>query len=256
MGLIQTYSSKEALPPKVYRIAFDESWYPLDLYDKKEYTSLFSKDILQSIASDQHFFVQLVRTDDVDLLIDLDSEEFDGVLASILLYGEYEGKYISSKPYYLLGPVLVVSTRSHINSVKDLNGKTIGVISGGRPVEKLYKHTSAAFIFYDYNDRGKLIEDVANDVINGMILDEMTAHEFTNSEMYRNQLKIASVPLNNDGLRLIMKNTPENEKIIIKFNKGLEEIEENGVYTQLLKKWGLFNPDSYGKSINSTKIRK
>ena len=56
-------------------------------------------------------------------------------------------------PYYLLGPVLVVSASSHITSLKDLNGKNIGIISGSEQISSLSKNPSINFTFYDYNNR-------------------------------------------------------------------------------------------------------
>lgn len=97
-----------------------------------------------------HFSVQIVRIGSENRLAGLDN-----------------GKYISSNPYYLLGPVLVVSKLSGIKSLNDLKGKTIGLINRSEPIEALEKHSSIRFIYYSYNDRFKIIEDVINKVIDG-----------------------------------------------------------------------------------------
>ncbi len=242
-GLIYNYFSKESLPPIVYRIAIDETWYPLQLFDKEQDITIFSEEIARAIAEKQHFPIQLIRVGSENLFTGLDNGEYEAVLSSLLVLEENVENYIVSNPYYLLGPVLVVSSSSHIKSLKDLNGKSIGIIIGLKPIISLYKNTSINFVFYDYNYRYKLIDDVSNNVIDGMILSLITAYEYTKNGPYQNLLKVVSKPLTNDGLRLIAKKNPESKKLIEQFNEGLKAIKKNGVYNQLLLKWGLFNPE-------------
>ena len=242
--LIYVHSSKaETFPHTGFRIAIDETWYPLKLYDKDHYISAFSEDLLRAIAAEQHFPLQIVRVGSENRLAGLDNGEYEGILSSLILHEEDTEKYISSNPYYLLGPVLVVSKSSHIKSLNDLKGKTIGLINRSEPIEYLEKKSSTYFVFYSYNDRSKLIDDVSNKVIDGMVLDVIPAYQYTKDGIYRDQLKIASKPLTNEGLRLIVKNNPESKKLIEQFNEGLKAIKKNDTYSQLLLKWELVDPE-------------
>ena len=243
VGLIYNFS-RENSTPLIYRIAIDETWYPLKLYDEEQYISAFSEDLLRAIAVEQHFSVQLEQAGTEDLLKGLDQGEYTGVLSSLILYEENAEKYISSNPYYLLGPVLVVSNTSHIKSLNDLKGKTIGIINRSEPVNILEKHSSINFVFYNYNNIFKLIDDVSNKVIDGIILDMIPAYKYTKNGLYRDRLKVISMPLTNAGLRLIAKNNSESKKLIEKFNEGLKDLKKNGIYSQLLLKWELFNPEN------------
>lgn len=208
-GLIYILSSKSAtLPPTVFRIAIDEIWYPLKLYDKEQYISAFSEDLLQKIAAQQHFSVQIVRIGSENRLAKLDNGDYEGILSSLILQQENTEKYISSNPYYLLGPVLVVSKSSGIKSLNDLRGKTIGLIDRSETIEALEKHSSIRFVYYSYNNRFKLIEDVSNKVIDGMLLDVIPAYEYTMDGIYQDQLKVASKPLTNEGLRGCVEKKP------------------------------------------------
>ena len=242
-SLIYTSFSKETLPATVYRIAYDETWYPLELYDKEQDISVFSEEIVRAIAAEKHFSVQLVPVRSDDLLEGIERGEYEGVLSSLTLHEENAEKYISSDPYYLLGPVIVVSKSSHIKSLQDLNGKNIGIITGYKYLYSLNKYHSVNLVFYDYYNRSKLIEDVINQVIDGMILRMIPAYEYTKNGLFKDQLKVVSVPLNNDGLRLIVKNDIESKKLIEKFNEGLKAIKKNGIYSKLILKWELFDPE-------------
>ena len=151
-------------------------------------------------------------------------------------------KIIYSQILIIFSALYLLFRSSHIKSFKDLNGKTIGIING-LIINTLYKNIHIIFVFYDYNYRYKLIEDVSNNVIDGMILDMITAYEYTKNGPYRDWLKVVSEPLTNEGLRLIAKNNLESKKLIEQFNEGLKAIKKNGAYSQLLFKWGLFNPE-------------
>ena len=84
---------------------------------------------------------------------------------------------------------------------------------------------------------------MSNKVIDGMILDVIPAYEYTRNGIYRDQLKIVSKPLTNEGLRLIAKNNPESKKLIEHFNEGLKAMKKNDIYSQLLLKWELVDPE-------------
>lgn len=75
---------------------------------------------------------------------------------------------------------------------------------------------------------------MSNKILDGMILDVIPAYEWDG--IYRDQLKIASKPLTNEGLHLIAKNNSESKRLIEQFNEGLKAMRKNGTYSQLLLK--------------------
>lgn len=241
-GFMYTRFWGTTLQEKIYRVAIDDSWYPLELYDKKQYVTLFSEDLLSQIAENAGASIQYIGTSSGNLLTGLDLGEYDGVLTAFILYGENTDKYLTSKPYYLLGPVLMTATSSHITSLKDLEGKKIGFIRGSNSIASLLKYSYVSIVFYDYNDRFKIQDDIRNNIVDGVFLDMMTAYEFTKSGNQPGEFRIDSIPLGNYGLHLIVANTPQGEKLIDGFNKGLKKMKNSEVYPQLLSKWGLFNP--------------
>lgn len=249
---------KDDLPTKIYRIAIDESWYPLDLFNKDKDLFLFSEEIMQKIATKQKLSIEILPVESENLFAGLDEGDYDAVLSSLMVLEKNATNYVFtsntvlkegtesytfSNSYYLFGPVIVVSASSPIKSVKDLNGMTIGVANEFKPVSYLINNTSINFVYYAYNNVGKLVDDVINQKIDGMILNAIPAYEYTKSPIYQNQLKIVSAPLNREGLRLIVRNTPESKELIVQFNKGLNDLKKNGAYNQLLLKWDLFNPE-------------
>ena len=184
----------------------------------------------------------LSRLKSIEPLSGLDGGSYEGALTTNILSVDEVKGYISSDPYYYLGPVLVVPLSSTIKSIEDLKGKSIGVINKFHAMYSLEKLYSIHLVLFDYNDRFNLIAEVLDKKIDGMILNPIPANEYVHG-IYEHQLRIASAPLNDAGLSLITKNTPEGKKLIELFNFGLQEIKQDGTYHKLLVKWQLYNPE-------------
>lgn len=249
-GLIYKYASEPPPPSDIYTIALDPSWSPLPVDDRSDDITIFSEEILRAIAAEENLPIEIQERDAGDLFLGLENGDFQGVLSTREVFNgntnftpdEVAQKFAFSEPYYNIGSVLVVSTVSHIKSLKDLEGKSIGIISDSEPIMALYKIPQINIHYYTYGDRFQLAQDVSNNVINAMVLSMIPAYEYTEGGLYRGKLKIASKPLTQDGLRLFVINTPGTQTFLLKFNKGLEKIKKNGTYDRLLRKWNLFGP--------------
>lgn len=240
-GITFLFFSNQPSSLKIYTIGVDETWYPLDLYGRAPYFSGFSKELVRTITAEHNYEISFASAGADALVPELQNGDYDGILSSVDPDILDKTNYILSNPYYLLGPVLLVSQSSHIQSLKDLDGKTIGLINSEVPLSALDKYPSVNFVFYDWDDRFKLLNDVGTGVIDGMVMNAIPAYEYAESGLYQDQLKIASMPLSNEGLRLVMLNNPSSQEFIDQFNEGLEKLKKNGAYDRLLKKWYLFN---------------
>lgn len=240
-GLIYSNFTNENLPSSVYRISYDAAWSPLELYDKERDLSAFSEEIVRAIAVEEHLPLEVIPLQSENLLEFLDRGNYKGILSSISLQPEEEDKYLSSNPYYLLGPVLVVPKSSNVKLLNELKNQDVGIINDSDELF-LRNYKDIHFVFYDYDDLDKMADDVSNHVIQGMILNLIPAYEYTENGLYQNQLKVVTAPLNQDGLRLITKNNPDSKELIKHFNAGLKAIKKNGTYKKKLSKWDLFEP--------------
>jgi len=248
------FSNVDFQKASVYRIAVDETWYPLDLLNKNENITGFSKDLTQAVANYQNLSIELMQVGSEHLFKGLDKGEYEAVLSSLRVIesrdannafssskvmNENEENYIFSIPYYTLGPVLVVPSSSSIRSPKDLNGKKIGILNEDEPISLLSRGATITFVYYDYKNRFKLSSDVINNSIDGMILDVVPASALIKEGGYENQLKILSMPLDSEAFRLIAINNPGSIKLINQFDEGLKAIKESSIYKELLLKWDL-----------------
>lgn len=241
-GWLYKYSTETKTGPIVYTIARDQSWYPLQLYGKSGNISGFSDDLFRAIAKEKNFQFNFALAGPDVLFEGLNQGYYDAVLSEQFPYNAGI-QYITSDPYYLLGPVLVVSVTSTIRTLKDVNGKIIGVFTDAPTLLDLNQFPNVNFQSYIYSSLPQPLDDLVNGVIDGMVLDFLQAYEYTQGS-YAGRLKIATLPLTNDGLRLIAVDNLQSQKLVNRFNSGLKAIRKNGTYDALLQKWSLVNPAS------------
>jgi polar amino acid transport system substrate-binding protein len=91
-----------------------------------------------------------------------------------------------------------------------------------------------------YNSIPEALNNVVDGTTNAAIIDVLSANAFC-QDLYQGQLKIATPPLNEEGLRMITLHGSAAD-LIKGFNKGLKRIKKNGDYEKILTKWGLQGP--------------
>lgn len=235
LGMRSCDSTENFWRKKLYRIARDATWYPLDLLGKERNMLAFSNELLLAIAKNESLKIELLSNSSENLFSGLDNELYDAIL-SPMLPNQYNNQYYwFSKPFYLLGPVLVVKESLNVNSLQEMEGKAIGVSSGSSLVYNRYPK----ILITSYDNILTALNDVERNVIDGVILSGLTAYAYTTG-LYSGRLKVASAPLTNEGLRLIARKDEESKYLIDKFNEGFEKVKNDGTYDALITKWGLY----------------
>src|SRR5947209_5091837 len=98
---------------EVYRIGYDSTWHPIPLDGKERAMMGFVSELFQEIAKVEELQIKLINTGADYLFYGLNNGDFDGVLSSLTVASS--SKYLFSKPFYLLGPVLIVPFDSSIH---------------------------------------------------------------------------------------------------------------------------------------------
>lgn len=231
------YWNSSVLWPGTYHLARPLNWYPLQLLGKEKNMQAFLNDLLYEIANKEGVHYDVVISNNNDLIPALATGTFDAVFVTIVPNTITRDRYVFSDLIYVTGPVLVVESQSTIKSLEDLQGKTIGVISGSFSAANLVKYPSV--IVKNYDSIAIAFDDLQRDSIDGVIVDMQHAYAYVRG-IYSGKLKIVTVPLREEGLRLVAKHDPFGEKLIATFNKGLNKSKESGEFDELLRKWNLF----------------
>lgn len=226
--------------PEVYKIAIDTTWYPLLLYGREHSMTAFASDLLFQIARNQKIKVEIIRVGPKRTLELLDDGYVDGIFSSLTPDKETEQKYYFSEPFYRFGAVLVMRKEYDFKSLQALPNKRIAV-KRNSPI--LY-HLSfdPTIVVVPFDSPLVVLDDLAHDRVDGVFIDQLLAY-FYYGGLYRDQFKVVTKPLTDEGMRLVTLQENYTSDLIEMFNAGLKNMIEDGTYDRLLKQWELYNPE-------------
>lgn len=220
---------------KQYRIGVDPSWYGVELDGKQPNVYAFSNELLQEIAKIKKNHFDRVNMAWDNIVQGLKERKYEGILSSLTPYPSNESTYHFSEIFLQTGPVLLLRSDINLSASEGLTGKEIAVNSQAYEGLLIQKYHGAIPKFYD--SISSAMNDILNDVIDGALIPFIPAQVYI-QDQYQGKIKIATSPLNDEGLRLITMQGSNKELIAI-FNEGLKKLHENGIYAKLLKKWDL-----------------
>lgn len=218
-----------------YRVAIDPTWYPLELPGLDSNIVAFATELLQEISHSRKMQIPIVTMSWDNLLSGLQEKKYEGIFSSMYPFVFYEKKYSFSDPFLFTGPVLVVPINSKIHSLDMLKGKEVAVMSGSTGAVILEKYPGVLQRNYDIVPEA--LNAILTETVDAAVIDHLIAKAYIR-DLYQQQLKIATLPLNDRGLRLITLYN-QSPGLIKEFNKGLRKLKDNGKYDELLKKWNL-----------------
>jgi polar amino acid transport system substrate-binding protein len=221
-------------PSKVFVIARDQNWYPLNLMGKEKAILAFSNEILLAIAKKEGLKLELVTVSADSLFANLEKGKYDAILSALTPSDFNKNSFAFSDPFLFIGPVLVVPANSTITSLSQLNKKIIGVRRGAHIVFDISEYD---ILFTPYDNMNTAFSDLEKGRLAGIIMPALQAQHFILSK--GGKAKVVSTPLTNEGLRIVAKPGTHSDILIEKYNHGLKELKEEGTYDKLLHKWGL-----------------
>ena len=221
-----------------YNIGIDPSWYPLQLSGIEKNILAFSVELLVEIAKKENLQLAITNMNWDNLLWGLREKKYNAVLSPMRPYSFYLKTYSFSEPYLMTGPVLIVPKNSKIKNPDQLKGKEIGVVRGSSGA--LLLQTTPGILLQGYDTIPETLVALDDEQIEAAVVEILIAQDYVRN-LYSDKLKIASVPLNQEGLRLISL-FDQARRLMIGFDKGLAALKKSGEYEKLLKKWGL-SPD-------------
>lgn len=234
------YKWLNAPSDNIYKVAFDPTWAPLSFYGKEVNVTTFSIDLLFAVAREERLQVEVIKAGHSRLLEMLEEEKVSAVLTSLLPTGRNEEIYLFSEPYLKFGAVLVVKKGVKIETIEKLPKQRVGVMRGS-PI--LFHLTlDPTVIVIPYESPLMALDELASGRVDAVLIDQLLSFLYF-GELYKDKLQVATLPLTEDGLRLVTLNDQEGDLLIKAFNEGLKSVKEKGIYKELLMRWDIFDPE-------------
>jgi len=240
--LILSAGCKQGLKTEHYTIGLDPYWYPLELAGQEKPLLAFTIELFATIAKKENLELSIVYMNWDNLLEGLRKKQYSGAASSLPPYIFNLDKYSFSDPFLLTGPVLVVPMKSKIKNVTQLKGKEIGIVP--RSSATLILQTYPDVILRAFDSIPLALDGLFKQQVDASVLNVLITQKYIRN-LWSKQLKIASNPLSDEGVRLLTLRG-DHPELHIRFNRGLKKLQKKGTYKKLLDKWGL-SPD--GKEV-------
>ena len=167
---------------------------------------------------------------------DVQQGKFDAAISAATITEEREKAVDFSNPYYLSEQALLVAEGSPFKELKELEGKTVGVLQGTTGQELAKEEIGGAEI-RPYPEGPDAVNALKSGTVEAVVIDAPVAQ---NAVEKSGGVEIAEkIPTEEQyGIAVAQGETELLEEI----NQGLKEVEEDGTYTKIFKKWFHFAP--------------
>ncbi len=216
-------------------IGIDPSYPPFETIDGKGQIAGYDVDLAEEIARRLGVRVSFVSVDIGSIQDGLLAKKFDVIVSSLPPFPEFTKKISYSRPYFNAGQVLVVaSATKDISSLKDLEGKTLGV-EGGSEADMAMRNLPrkpANFDVQSYSTAEAAMTAVKAGRIEAAAIDTITATEFSKRE---GGVSIVGEPLTVEPFVIAARKA--DGLLLARIDRILAEIETDGFDAKLRAKW-------------------
>lgn len=220
---------------KTYVIGTDITFAPFEFQDLNGDFVGIDMDLLNAIAKDQNFKVQVKPLGFNAAVQALESNQVDGVIAGMSITDERKQKFDFSEAYFQSGVVMGVSANNDtVKSYEDLRGQKVAVKTGTEGYSFAESIASKyGFTIVPFDDSSQMYDDVK------------TGNSIACFEDYP---VMAYGVTQNNGLKIVTDKEPggsygfavskgQNKELLAKFNAGLTNIQASGEYDAILEKY-------------------
>lgn len=219
---------------KIYKIGTDTNFPPFEFRNEDGKLIGVDIDLLEAIAEDQKFEYKIYELGFKQSLNALETGKLDAVMASVNITEERKLKYDFSDPYFKTGTALAVEKNTNLNSYDGLKGKFITVkrnTLSSKVAEDLAKKYKFYIMYLDSSL--SLAQDVAFKM-SYACFDDSAFLKYHIKEGVNIKIVVEDEEHIDCGLAV---KKGENEELLKKINKGLENLKKNGKYEEIINKY-------------------
>ena len=212
-------------------VGSDIPYAPFEMGKAPDYTG-FDIELVDSIAEKLGLTPKIQDTAFDTIFTDVAQNKFDMVASAATITPEREQQVNFSNPYFESEQALLVPEGSDINSVEDLDGKTVGAQDGTTGEAYANDETSASQV-RGFPTGAAAIAAVVNGQVDAAIIDAPVAEDAVTQGQTGFEIA-TNIPTGEYYGFAFSKQTPE---LLSAVNGALEELVKDGTYEKLFKKY-------------------
>lgn len=255
IGLLAGCSKKEAEPeaPKDQLdsireagklvVGIEGTYPPFNFVDDNGNYAGYDVDVATAVAEHLGVEVEFVMAEWDALLVGIDSQRWDTVIADVTATDERREKYDFSDPYLFTGRQVVVKTGNPLglHTVDDLNGKKVATNATNSWVPKL-EAMGAEIVPIETTDQ--CAQAVINGTADFCMFNDVVLKEYRENHP-ESELEVA-FKIESDINEVSIPCRKGEERLLAEFNAAVKELRDSGKLKELSEKWFLqdltFNP--------------
>lgn len=212
------------------------NYRPFEYHDEKTNKMVgYDIDLTEAIAKKIGVPLEVKEMQFTSLMPTLQNGQADLVIAAMYITDQRKEAVDFADPYMETGMVLVVNSSDNaIKSVKDLDGKVVGVKTGATSevVAQDLKAKGANITIKSYKETVDYLLDMENGRIDASINDLLNQLEYNKTHP---NVKIVGEPFTKASLGIAVKKG--DKELIELINSVLKEMKQNGEADKLYQKW-------------------
>jgi ABC-type amino acid transport substrate-binding protein len=216
-------------------VGSDIPYPPFEQGKPGHYTG-FDIELIEAIAEKMGRTAEVQDTSFETIFRDVGQGKFEAVISAATITPEREKAVDFSNPYYLSEQAVLVKEGSEIKSLSDLEGKTVGV-QQGTTGQELAKEKANASEVRPFPEGPDAVNALKAGTVEAVVIDAPVAQDAVEKS---GGIEIAEkVPTEEEyGIAVGQGETELLEEI----NTGLKEVEGDGTYAKIYKKWFRVEP--------------
>jgi ABC-type amino acid transport substrate-binding protein len=216
-------------------VGADIPYPPFEQGKPGNYTG-FDVELMEAIAEKMDRTAEFQDTSFETIFRDVAQGKFEAVISAATITEEREKAVDFSNPYYLSEQAVLVKEGSDIKSLEDLDGKTVAAQQGTTGLE-LAKEKLGGSEIRPYPEGPDAVNALKSGTVEGVIIDAPVAQ---NAVEKSGGVEIAEkLPTEETyGIAVAQGET----ELLDEINKALKEVEDDGTYKTIFKKWFRLEP--------------
>ncbi len=226
----------------VIKVGGDLNFPPFEYIDDNGVYTGFNVDITRAIALRGGFEVEFYPMKWEEACEKLKSGEID-VIQGMKYTVERSKQYDFSEAYLQNSQSIFVMEDNHkIISYETLRGNTVAIQKGDIVINNLKSLENVGVVFV--KDQEEAFKELIDGKVDAIICNTLAGVSYLDKLKVRNKIKPVDMPLNYTDYSMVVKKG--DSKVLKLLNKGLREIQNNGTYEMIYRKW-------FGNTNNYTK---
>ncbi|WP_054668989.1 amino acid ABC transporter substrate-binding protein [Lentilactobacillus senioris] len=222
-------------------IGLDDSFVPMGFQQRNGTISGYDVDLAKAVFKQYNLKVDFQSIDWSMNVTELRNGTIDLIWNGFSINDQRKKVLMFSEPYLQNKQVLVTKTNSKINSLKQMNGKVLGLQSGSAGAldfdkyPKLLKNQVKNRDSVQYDSFTNAFLDLNAGRIQGLLIDSVYANYYINHQKDKRSYKIidTNYPMEYYGVGIKKGNTVLQQKV----NRGLNQLAKSGELAKINQKW-------------------